>query len=116
MSDLPAFLSKLLNESPAHLFEATLPNVDPIIQVSMFTMVALQVILHLSCHGCHFLLSMIQYIIQLSMTYNKHSISPYNEEFVANIPTDQASIQKVALDGREMIYAVCPNAKCHKMY
>lgn len=103
--------------SPAHLFEATLPNVDPIIQVSMFTMVALQVVLHVSRCGCHFLLSMIRYIIQLSMTHNKCSISPHNEEFVANIPTDPTSIlKKFALDGNETIYAVCPNAKCHKTY
>ena len=83
----------------------------------MFTMVALQVVLHVSRRGCHFLLSMLRYIIQLSMTHNRRNISAHNEEFVSNILADPDSISnKFALDGKEMIYAVCPNAKCHKTY
>ena len=55
-----------------------LPNVDPIIQVS-FTMVALQVVHHLSRRGCHFLLSMLRYIIQLSLMHNRRI--PYTKPF-----------------------------------
>ncbi len=80
-------------------------------------MVALQVVLHVSRRGCHFLLSMLRYIIQLSMTHNKLNISPHNEAFVANIPSDpESASKKFALDGQETIFAVCPNAKCHKTY
>ncbi len=80
-------------------------------------MVALQVVLHLSRRGCHFLLSMLRYVIQLSMTHNRRNISLHNEEFVSNIPTDPDSAsKKFALDGKEIIYAVCSNAKCHKTY
>ena len=82
----------------------------------MFTMVALQVVLHVSRRGCHFILSMLRYVIQLSMSHNKR-ISPHDKEFIANIPTDPSSIlKKFALDGKETIYAVCPNARCHKTY
>ena len=80
-------------------------------------MVALQVVLHLSRRGCHFLLSMLRYIIQLSMTHNRLKISPHNEEFVANIPSDpESASKKFALDGKETIFAVCPNVRCHKTY
>ena len=49
--------------------------------------------------------------------HNRCNISLHNEEFVSNIPIDPDSAsKKFALDGKETIYAVCPNAKCHKTY
>ena len=51
------------------------------------------------------------------MMHNGRNISLHNEEFVSNIPTDpNSALKKFALDGKEIIYAVCPNAKCHKTY
>ena len=83
----------------------------------MFTMVALQVVPHVSHCGCYFLLLILRYIIQLSMIHNKCNISTHNEEFVGNIPADPDHISnKFALDGKERIYAVCLNVKCHKAY
>ncbi|KAF8508733.1 hypothetical protein BU17DRAFT_70732 [Hysterangium stoloniferum] len=51
------------------------------------------------------------------MTHNKCNISPHNEEFVAHFPADPDSAsKKFALDGKETIYAICPQAQCHKTY
>lgn len=80
-------------------------------------MVALQVVLHLSRRGCHFLLLMARYIVQLAFQHERKDLSEKKTRFVENFPTDpDSATTNFLLDGKETIYAVCPNSKCHKTY
>jgi len=51
------------------------------------------------------------------MMHHKHGISPHDERFLANFPLDPDTVTgKFHLDGKETVYAVCPNSDCHKTY
>lgn len=101
----------------AHHFEPILGNADPIVQLTMFTMTVFDVILNFSQRGCHFLLFFAQYLVQLTLSRHQAQLSSHNIEFVSKFPLDPDTItQKFPLDGKAVIYAVCPNAKCHKTY
>ncbi|PPQ82487.1 hypothetical protein CVT26_012890, partial [Gymnopilus dilepis] len=106
------------NISPKeHLHTPILSGVDPIIQASVFTMVVLQVILHLSRRGCHFLLAMMRYIVQLSLQRNNPILSVQDQKLLHDFPKDpDSAVKQFLLDGSETIYAVCPKATCHKLY
>ncbi|PPQ81527.1 hypothetical protein CVT26_011045 [Gymnopilus dilepis] len=94
-----------------------LPGVHAIVQACIFTMVAFQVILHTSRRGCHFLLEMMRYIIQLTIMRSGALLSAHDAALLADIPMDPASVlRKFHLESVETVYAVCPNAKCHKTY
>ena len=94
-----------------------LEHADPIIQLSVFTMVVLQVILHNSCRGCHFLLSMLHYIVQLCLLRNGRVLTVYDRKLLSDFPKDPDSATKqFKLEGKETIYAVCPKQNCQKLY
>ena len=81
----------------------------------MFTMVALQMILHLSHRGCRFFLDMTRYIIQLSLSRHLQSLPVQDQEFISNLPVDPVTVaNKFPLEGKPTIFAVCPNSSCHK--
>jgi hypothetical protein len=94
-----------------------LQDVDPIIHVAVFTMVVLQVILHNSRRGCHFVLSMLQYIVQLSLLRNGRVLNVHNQKLLADFPKDpDTAIKQFKLETKEAIYAVCPKQKCQSLY
>ena len=80
-------------------------------------MVVLQVILHNSRRGCHFFLSMLQYIVQLCLLRNGRVLNVYDQKLLADFPKDPgAAIKQFRLESKEVIYAVCPEEKCQSLY
>ena len=80
-------------------------------------MVALQTILHVSRRGCQFILAMLRYIVQLSLMHKNCNISAMDEALLTNFPVNpHTATSAFRLDGRETVYPVCPNSKCHKTY
>lgn len=80
-------------------------------------MVALQVILRTSRRGCHFLLEMMRYIVQLALMRRSATLSESDTSLLASFPIDpDSTLRNFGLESEETIYAVCPNAKCHKTY
>jgi len=71
-----------------------LQNTDPIIQVAVFMMVVLQIILHNSRRGCHFILSMLQYMVQLCLLRNGRILNVYDRKLLADFPKDPGAVVK----------------------
>ncbi|PPR02024.1 hypothetical protein CVT26_008718 [Gymnopilus dilepis] len=94
-----------------------LDGVHPVIQASVFTMVVLQVVLHLSRRGCRFFLAMVYYIIQLVLLGKGLSLSIEDQKLLSDFPKDpETAMKQFLLEGNEVIYAVCPKASCQKLY
>ena len=75
------------------------------------------VLLGVSRRGCTFMLSMIQYIIRLSLLHLGPDLSPGDEKLLSDIPTDHLATERAfSLDARTTIFAVCPNPNCHSTY
>jgi hypothetical protein len=87
------------------------------IQVSVFLMVALRIVLNVPRRGCHFLLAMLQYILQLALMRTRSQLSQYDQKLLSDFPTDpDTGVKHFRLEGKSIIYAVCPNGKCHQTY
>lgn len=87
------------------------------IQVSIFLMVALRIVLNVPRRGCHFLLAMLQYILQLTLSRTRSHLSQNDQKLLSDFPADPDQAAKYfRLDGKSIIYAVCPNGKCHQSY
>src|SRR6202789_3244416 len=87
------------------------------IQISIFLMVTLHIILHVPRRGCHFLLEMLQYILQLALSRSSSQLSHSDQKLLSDCPVDPGTISKhFLLDGKSVVYAVCPNGKCHQTY
>ena len=87
------------------------------IQVSVFLAVALSIVLKVPQRGCRFLMSMPQYILQLALLHSKSQISSNEQKLLSDFPVNvDAATKHFHLDGKSIIYAVCPNEKCHENY
>jgi len=87
------------------------------IQVSIFVMVGLRIVLNVPRRGCCFLLAMLQYILQLALSRSTFRLSPGDWKLLSDFPKDpDTAIKHFQLDGKSVIYAVCPNGKCHQTY
>ena len=94
-----------------------LQDADPIIQLVMFTMVVLQIIFHNSCRSCHFLLSMLHYIVQLCLLCNGRILTASDCKLLSDFPKDPDSAAKqFQVSSHKTIYTVCPKRKCQKLY
>ena len=72
------------------------------------------VLLGVSRRGCTFMLSMVQYIIHLTLLRLGSDLSQEDEKLLSDIPTDHRAIERAfSLDSRTTMLAVCPNPKCH---
>ena len=91
-----------------------LQHADPIIHAVVFTMVVLQVILHNSRRGCHFLLSMLHYITQLCLLWNGRILNVYNQKLLSDFPS--SAVRQFKLETKEVVYAVCPKQQCQALY
>jgi hypothetical protein len=82
--------------------------------------VACSVILGVSRRGASFMLSMLQYIIQLCFMReinDPESLLPRDKKLLSGFPIDPRSIEaRFHLEGKHIIYAVCPNEACHATY
>ncbi len=80
-------------------------------------MVVLQVILHSSRQSCHFVLSMLQYMVQLCLLRNGRNLNVYDQKLLADFPKDPDSATKqFKLETKEVIYAVCPKHQCQSLH
>jgi len=80
-------------------------------------MVVLQVLLHDSRRGCHFLLSMLHYIVQLCLLRNGRVLNVYDQKLLSDFPKDpDSAVQQFNLETAEVIYAVCPEEQCQALY
>jgi hypothetical protein len=82
--------------------------------------VACHIVLGVGRRGCHFMLSMVQYIIQLSFmrsNTNSKKLSQRDQKIMADFPVDvRSATAQFSLEGKHMVYATCPNPKCHRTY
>ena len=100
-----------------HHHHRILKGADPMIQVSVFLVVALRVVLGVPRRGCSFLMAMLQYILQLALLRSRSQLSPNEQKLLSDFPADPETATKhFHLDGKSIIYAVCPNGKCHQTY
>ena len=79
--------------------------------------VACQIVLGVSRRGCAFLLSMVNYIIQLTILRLGPNLSQQDEKLLADMPADVRGVEaRFNLKGAHTIFAVCPNTDCHAHY
>lgn len=98
-------------------FQPILSGTDPVLQLLVFIIVTLQVVLGISRRGGKFLLGMLAYLLQLSLTRNCKNLSPKDQKLLSDFPGDPDSVKsQFRLDGKSTVYAVCPNERCHKTY
>ena len=100
-----------------HFFEPILEGMDPIHQLSIFLIIACQVILGQSCHGCSFMISMLQYLVQLCLMWDTEKISQCDQHLFSNFPADPHPAEKaLLLDGQSTIFTICPNESCQQSH
>ena len=79
-----------------HFFDPILFGANPILQVSVFMVVACSVILGISHQGASFMLSMLKYIIQLCFMWeisDPESLFPHDKKLLSGFPIDPHSIE-----------------------
>ena len=75
------------------------------------------VLLGVSRRGCTFMLSMVQYIIHLTLLCLGPNLSQGDEKLLGDIPTDPRATERAfSLENKSTILAVCPNPDCHFTY
>src|ERR1700690_381096 len=106
-----------LIESSGHHFLPFLQGVDPILQVSLFMAVACHIVLNVGRRGCSFMLSMLQYIVQLALMRVTPNLSARDQKLMSDFPVDpRSAAAQFQVEGKSVVYAVCPNPKCHCTY
>jgi hypothetical protein len=82
---------------------------DPIHQLSIFLVVACQVILGQSHHGCSFMFSMLQYLIQLCLMRDTEKISQCDRHLLSNFLADPCPAEiALLLDRQSTILLFAP--------
>jgi len=80
-------------------------------------MVALQIISKVARSGCHFVLEMMGYVVRLALLGSQDHISPQTQKLLSDLPVDpETAAKQFHLDGKNTIYATCPNPSCHQTY
>ena len=98
-------------------FEPILVGVDPIHQISIFLIIACQVIFGQGHHGCSFMFSMVQYLVQLCLMRNTENLSQCDWALLSNFPVDLWPAQKVfLLERQSTIIAICPKHSCQQCH
>ena len=60
---------------------------------------------------------MLQYIVQLAFMKIHPNLSPREQKLMSDFPVDpRSATAQFHLEGKSVIYAVCPNPKCHQTY
>ena len=100
-----------------HFFEPILVGVDPIHQLSIFLVIACQVILGQSRRGCSFMFTMLQYLVQLCLMRDTEKLSPRDRLLLSDFPGDPRPAEKaLRLDRQPIIFAICPKNSCHQSH
>ena len=96
-------------------FEPILVGVDPIHQLSIFLVIACQVISGQSRRGCSFMFTMLQYLVQLCLMQDTKKLSPRNRLLLSDFPGNPRPAEKALhLDRQSIIFAICPKDTCCK--
>ena len=110
-------LSDSLIKYLEHHFQPLLAGVDPIIQVSLFMVVSLHVILNTTRRGSYFMLGILGYIIKMCFARINPNLSQHDRKVLSDLPRDPDNAEKkFNLEAKAVIYAVCPNERCHKTH
>lgn len=110
-------LSDSLIKYLEHHFQPLLAGVDPIIQVSLFMVVSLHVILNTTRRGSYFMLGILGYIIKMCFARINPHLSQHDRKVLSDLPRDPDNVEKkFNLEAKAVIYAVCPNERCHKTH
>jgi hypothetical protein len=75
-----------------HHFLPFLQNIDPILQVSLFMVVACHIVLNVSRRGCNFMLSMLQYVVQLALMRVTPNLSTREQKLMSDFLVEPRSI------------------------
>ena len=79
--------------------------------------VVCHIVLRVGHRGCNFILGMLYYIIQLSLMCTYINLSPRDQKLISDFPVNICSAtEHLNVEGKTVIYAVCPNPKCHYTY
>lgn len=98
-------------------FDRILSGAKPIVQLVILMVVACHVILGLPRRGCHWLFSMVDYILQVTVerVYGTSSVPQYFIDILGGFPRDvRATTNNFHLEAKGTVYATCP--KCHTTY
>lgn len=80
-------------------------------------MVVLQIISKVARSGCHFILEMMSYVVQLALLGSQDHISPQTQKLLSDLPVNpKMAAKQCHLDRKNTIYATCPNPSCHQTY
>src|ERR1700735_3274748 len=79
-----------------HFFDPILLGADPVLQLSVFMVVACSIILGVSRRGASFMLAILKYIIQLCFMReinDPESLFPHDKKLLSGFPIDPRSIE-----------------------
>jgi len=80
-------------------------------------LITCHVILGVGRRGCNFLLSIVGYIVQLTIQRCPGKLSSHDRKLLADIPCDSRYAEdRFNLTTNATIYAVCPNPNCHAIH
>jgi len=100
-----------------HFFRPILPAVDPILQLSIFIVIACQVILGTSREGSKFIFKTLQYLVQLCFMRGNPNLTTRDRKLLSDFPVDPRPTEKAFhLESETVIYAVCPDRACQAIY
>ncbi|KAF8805355.1 hypothetical protein BYT27DRAFT_7025263, partial [Phlegmacium glaucopus] len=86
-------------------------------QLSIFLVIACQVILGQSRCSCSFMFSMLQYLVQLCLMQDTEKISLHDRLLLSDFPADPHPAEKaLCLDRQSIIFAICPKDSCHQSH
>lgn len=102
-----------------HLFKPIFPNVDPVLQISYFLVVACYVVFRIGRRGCNFILSTLSYIVHVTSLRGgiSNHLSQYDQKLVSDFVSDvRVPTEHFNIEGKHTIYAICPNPMCHRSH
>ncbi|PPR01353.1 hypothetical protein CVT24_006318 [Panaeolus cyanescens] len=113
----PSALGESFQFLTEHHFNSVLPNADPLVQLGLFMMASLRVVFHNSRDSCRWLLQMLSFFVFTALGRHPSSTIKPEDKLIKTFPRDPDTVlHNFNLESKTVIYAVCPNSKCHKLY
>jgi hypothetical protein len=100
------------DDSPAEkYFHHPLRNGNPLVLISMFLVVVLNVFGHVARPSCNFALRMLKCLVQCALQQSDGQLTNSHEQLLKDFPTDIRSVRRAFdIEPTMTIYATCP--KC----
>ncbi|PPQ82520.1 hypothetical protein CVT24_006403 [Panaeolus cyanescens] len=100
-----------------HHFLDVLFHADPLVQLSLFIMAGIRVVFHSSRDSCRWLLQMLSFLVFTAFKHRSGNATKSENHFSKTFPRDPDTVLKnLRLESKTIIFAVCPNPSCHKLY